>query len=92
MQERNFDSARDLLDELVHLRRSADDWRLLGVCYLEMSQTPQALPALERALAIRPYRPTVHLALEEAFRRQGDFARLAEHQAKARWLFEHQQD
>jgi tetratricopeptide (TPR) repeat protein len=92
MQESKFESARDLLEELVRLRRSAEDWRLLGLCYLELGQLPQALPALEKALAIRPYRPTVHVGLEIAYRQRGDFARAAEHQAKARWLFDHGQD
>jgi tetratricopeptide (TPR) repeat protein len=92
MQEGNFGSARDMLEELVRLRRYAEDWRLLGLCYLALGQVPQALPALEQALAIRPYRPPVHLGLEQGYRQRGDFARAAEHHARARWLINHQQD
>jgi tetratricopeptide (TPR) repeat protein len=92
MQQRNFEPARVALEELVRLRRNAEDWRLLGLCYLELDRGSLALPALEKAQSIRPYRPTVHLGLELAYRQKGDFARAAEHQAKARWLFEHGQD
>ena len=91
-QKRNFESASKLLEELTHQRRYAEDWRLLGVCYLEMGQTPKALATLEKALAIRPSRHTTHLALAEVFRRKSDDERARAHHDKANWLRLHQRD
>jgi tetratricopeptide (TPR) repeat protein len=92
MQNRDFESAEGRLDELVQLRRFANDWRLLGRCYLEQDQPQKALPALRHALAIRPYRPVIHADLAEAYRRLGDAALAADHLEKAQWLSQHRQD
>jgi tetratricopeptide (TPR) repeat protein len=85
-QDRNLESAVNLLVELVLLRRYADDWRLLGSIYLEQKQPGKALPALQQALAIRPDRAATHSALAEAYRQVGDQQRANEHLEKARWL------
>jgi Cytochrome c554 and c-prime len=91
-QDRVFSSAVGLLEEVVHLRRFADDWRLLGVSYLDLHQPRKALPALEQALTIRPYRHTTHLGLAEAYRQLGDVQRANEHLDTAQWLLRHRQD
>jgi hypothetical protein len=88
----NYDGAIGHLEEAVRLRRFADDWRLLGVSYLDLNQPGKALPALERALTIRPYRHTTHLGLAEAYRQLGDHRRAANHFEKAQWLLQHRQD
>ena len=85
-------AAVGLLEKVVRVRRHAEDWRLLGVGYLETGRTKEALSALRHALAIRPSRPTTHLALEEAYRRRGDAARARDHGEKARWLLDHHRD
>src|SRR5262249_46366933 len=64
-QDRDFEAAVGLLQELVLLRRCADDWRLLGMCYLEQRQPGKALPALQEALAIRPFRSATHSVLAQ---------------------------
>lgn len=92
MQEGHPAAAASLLEGLVKLRRSADDWRLLGMAQLEQDQPTQALAALQQALAIRPYRAATHQGLAEAYRRLGDDARAREHAAKADWLAKHRQD
>ncbi|MBI2803400.1 MAG: hypothetical protein HYX68_00270 [Planctomycetes bacterium] len=88
----DFDAAIPRLQELTRLRRFAEDWRLLGVSYLEQKKPALALKTLEQALAIRPYRATTHLALAEVFRRLSDPSRALEHDEKAQWLQEHRQD
>ena len=50
------------------------------------------LPALQKALEIRPFRHSTHASLADAYRRLGDARRAEEHQDKARWLLEHRQD
>jgi hypothetical protein len=92
MQDGELDSARRRLEELTRLRRAADDWFHLGVCYLKMDQPAKALAVLQQALAIRPDRFAVHGGLAEAYRRLGDARRSAEHQEKSRWLIEHHRD
>lgn len=92
MQERNFQAAAVALEELVRLRRQVEDWRLLGQCYHELDQPAKAISALDNALAIRPYRPSVHAGLADVFRRTGDFQRANEHQHKAQWLMVNRQN
>jgi predicted CXXCH cytochrome family protein len=91
MQERDFSRAAELLKVLVKQRRYSEDWQLLGVCYLEQGFPHEALPALQQAFAIKPYRPDVHGALSDAYRKLGDTRRAEEHLQTARWLFEHHQ-
>jgi hypothetical protein len=92
LQDAHYASAAGHFEELVRLRRFAEDWRLLGLTYLQQSQLPRALTALQQAQVIRPYRHTTHQALADVYRRGGDTRHADEHQAKARWLLEHQQD
>jgi tetratricopeptide (TPR) repeat protein len=92
MQEGQFIAARTHLEELVKMRRYADDWRLLGLCYLQLQGPSKALPALEHALAIRPFRVTIQAALADVYRDQGDMRRALEHGAKAQLLHQLRQD
>ncbi len=91
-QDRNFQLASESLEELVRVRRLADDWRLLGTAYLNTNQPSKALPALQKALEIRPFRHTTHAALAQAYRRLGDTQRADDHLEKAQWLLDHRQD
>jgi tetratricopeptide (TPR) repeat protein len=75
-----------VLEKLTRRRRFAEDWRLLGACYLERNQPRQALPAFERALAINPFRPAIHAGLAEVYRRLRNLPRAREHEEKARSL------
>lgn len=92
MQERNFSSANRLLEKLVGIRRFTDDWRLLGMSYLEQDQPQKALAPLKQAMALRPFRPTLHLGLAEAYRRLGEAKLAQEHLDKGRWLQKNSQD
>jgi tetratricopeptide (TPR) repeat protein len=92
MQEKRFETAAEFFEQLTQLRRYADDWRLLGVCYLELSQPKKALMALDKSLAIRPSRHATHAAAAEACRRLGDQARAADHDQKAKWLLANGRD
>lgn len=83
--------AIDCLEEVVRIRRLAEDWRVLGNCYLEAGQPLKALAALQRAVEIRPYRPDIHEDLAHACLAVGDDRKAREHQAKARWLVENRQ-
>jgi hypothetical protein len=92
MHEDNFASAAGRLQELTRMRRFAEDWRLLALCYLKQEQPDKALEALRHALAIRPTRPLVHDMLDYVYTRLGDGRRAAEHREKAEWLLQHHQE
>jgi tetratricopeptide (TPR) repeat protein len=92
MQDRQFDGARQRLEDVVLLQRAASDWYFLGLCYLEQDQPLRALPPLERSLAIRPDRSAVHARLAQAYTSAGDLKRADEHREKARWLYQQRQD
>jgi hypothetical protein len=80
------------LEEIVTLRRLAEDWRLLGKCYQEEHQAEKALAALKKAVEIRPYRHDIHGDLAHAYRVVGDEAKARDHLARARWLLENRQE
>jgi tetratricopeptide (TPR) repeat protein len=85
----NFAAAVDPLKEVLQLRRSGEDWCMLGMCYLGLQQPQKALPALQRALAIRPDHQGIHQGLAAAYGLLGDRARAREHAEKAQWLLRH---
>jgi hypothetical protein len=85
-EDKDYGGAIELLEQLVKLRRFAEDWRLLGVCHLQAGRPGQALPALRQALAIRPTSASIHGALGETYRALGDTRRAREHFDKADWL------
>jgi hypothetical protein len=89
LKDENHRAAGSLLEELVTVRHFADDWRRLGVSHLKQNQPRLALPALQKALAIRPSRYQVHAALAEAYQQLGEGRRASEHRELARALFAH---
>jgi predicted CXXCH cytochrome family protein len=91
LRNREYGPAIDGLEKLTRLRRYSGDWRLLGLCYLEQDRLPQALAALQQAVAIRPWRPDVHLGLEQVYQRLGDYRRAMEHGDRAQWLLKNSQ-
>jgi tetratricopeptide (TPR) repeat protein len=92
IQGHEWKSAIGWLEEATQLRRYAADWHLLGIAYLRQGQPLPALQALQRAVAIRPFRPQIHLALAEAYDELHDTQHASEHRDKARWLMQHEQD
>jgi tetratricopeptide (TPR) repeat protein len=89
MEDHNYTSAIALLKELVRLRRSSEDWGLLGMCYSFQGQLDEALTALQTALAIRPDSYPIHVGLEKVYKQKGDLIKAKEHQEKAQWLQRH---
>jgi hypothetical protein len=85
-QHRNPAAAIALLEEAIQLRRSADNWRLLGMCYMEQDQPSEALSAFQKALSIRPYTSDSYLSMSQAYKRLGDAARAGEFLEKAHFL------
>jgi hypothetical protein len=83
-----LDAAIALLEELVTLRRQAEDWRLLGKLYLDRNEPQRALQAYQKALAIRPFRYEIHGGLGEAYRLLGNNVRAREHLERAQWLLQ----
>jgi tetratricopeptide (TPR) repeat protein len=92
MEDRNFDEARKLIEQLMRLRRLSHDRRLLGLCFLEQDKPHEALAPLREALAMRPYRPVIHEDLARVYDQLGDPKRAAEHRFKAKRLREHDQE
>jgi tetratricopeptide (TPR) repeat protein len=90
--KQDYPSAIAHLEEAVKLRRSADNWRLLAVNYLDSNQIQKAIPAFNTALEIRPYRHNTHLGLADAYRRLGDIPRADQYLRQAKWLLDHKQD
>jgi tetratricopeptide (TPR) repeat protein len=91
-QRSNNEGAIKLLEELVKMRRFAEDWRLLGSIHLRQNAPEKALAALQKALEIRPFRPSIHAALAETYIKLGKPQLAEEHREKARQLFKYKQD
>jgi Cytochrome c554 and c-prime len=91
-QERDDEAATASLEQLVQLRRFADDWRVLGISRLRQNQPETALVALQKALEIRPFRPSIHTAIADVYEQLGQHSLAEDHAKKARWLSEHNQD
>ncbi len=85
---KNHDARRALgyLNELTPLRRSSEDWALLGMAHRAQNEPREAIAALEHALAIRPDRPAIHLQIAEVHRQLGNGPRATEHEEKAKLL------
>jgi predicted CXXCH cytochrome family protein len=83
---RKYQPAIDAAQQLTKLRLYSEDWRLLGMCYLEEKQPAKAAAALQRALTIRPTSPDVHRGLAILHQRLGNPQRAQEHADKAQWL------
>jgi Flp pilus assembly protein TadD len=92
IQDGNYASAISNLGEAVTLRRTAEDWHMLGLAHLSNGQPREALSAFHQALAIRPYRPRIHFAIANAYRELRDMPHADEHVEKGRWLAKRKQD
>jgi tetratricopeptide (TPR) repeat protein len=90
IQERQFAQAAGLLEKLTRMRRHAEDWRVLGLVYLQQNEPAKAVQALSQALAIRPERAEIHLGLSQAYEQLGDRPNAEAHREKAQWLMQHQ--
>jgi hypothetical protein len=86
MKNHDEPTALRALKELTPLRRSAEDWALLGMCHRLQNEPREALIALDHALSIRPDLPAVHLQMAEVQRRVGNDRGAKEHEEKARLL------
>jgi hypothetical protein len=89
LEERDYSSAVKLLQEVVSIRRQAQDWQLLGVAYSGLNQFDRALDAFQKSLEIQPAHHGGHQGIAEVYERIGDMKRAAEHKQKAQWLVEH---
>lgn len=85
---KNHDARQALghLKQVTALRRSSEDWALLGMAHRLQKEPSAAATALEHALSIRPDLPAIHLQLAEVYRQLGNDARAREHEEKARFL------
>jgi hypothetical protein len=86
MQESDFASAGQRLEEATRMRRTANDWWRLAGCRLEQGRSDWALSALEKALTIQPYRADLHFELARLYDSLGSRKRAAEHRDRAQWL------
>lgn len=66
--------ARPAIEQLIAVRRHAEDWRLLAICRHRGGDMAEALHDLEQAAAIAPFRPDIREALGEIHEALGDFA------------------
>jgi hypothetical protein len=85
LRDRKFESATELLKELVSLRHTGEDWAMLGITYERRMMPREAVSALQKALAIRPDQPAVHFKLAELYKDLGDAQQAQEHRDKGRW-------
>jgi tetratricopeptide (TPR) repeat protein len=86
LKNRNGRLALGHLKKLTPLRRSSEDWTLLGMSYRLQNEPREALAALEHALSIRPDLPTAHAQIAEVHRQLGNDRRAKEHEEKAKFL------
>src|SRR5262249_27244324 len=78
--------AMALAEKLTRLRRVADDWGVLGACYLAIDQPGKARQAFKQALQIDPFRHRLHAGLAETLHRLGNWPLAKEEDEKAQWL------
>jgi hypothetical protein len=80
MQRRNFPASAQLLSRLIELRRSSDDWILLGRVRGAAGDIAGAADALRYAAQIHPFRLEIHVLLSGTYARLGDSAAARKHQ------------
>ena len=83
----NLPGATECLEEVVRIRRTPNDWGMLGMNYLKLQQPRKALDAFNQSLSLRPYSYTTQRMLAEVYTSLGETAKARDHEAKARWLF-----
>lgn len=74
------------LEGATRIRRYADDWRLLGLCYMLDGRLPEALASARKGVDIRPTSFMNHGALYEVLKRSGDQRSAKEHLDRAQAL------
>lgn len=88
-QNRDLPAAIEHMQQLVKIRRLADDWTMLGACYLRENKLEQARSALQQGIAIWPHRFATHSELAECYQRLGDMQRARDEREKADWFKRH---
>lgn len=83
MRFNKFKEAVPLLQDLTKLRRSSDDWMLLGVSYLKLNRFDDAIAALQQSVKINPFRPDTYRILSEAHQQKGELNPANQHRKKA---------
>lgn len=74
----DFEHAAELFGEIVvENPENAEAWAYLGLCYLEIGQTENAIEALERALSVDEDNADIHYLLGNAIGTTGDLDRAA---------------
>jgi Flp pilus assembly protein TadD len=79
MQRRDHSGAAQLLARLVELRRSSDDWILLGRVRGAAGDYAGAADALRHAAQIHPFRTEIHELLSGTYALLGDSAAARKH-------------
>lgn len=85
-QRSDFQSAQQILEQVVGQRRVADDWELLGACKKEMGDVSGALAAVERAAQINPDNLVLAWALVELSKLTNDVSRHHQFRQRAHLL------
>lgn len=65
-------AAAEAIGQLVEMRRHSEDWLMLALCRSRLGETGPAVKAIEKAIAIHPFRPELHEAAAEIYGRAGD--------------------
>jgi tetratricopeptide (TPR) repeat protein len=86
MRENNFASAGLRLEEVIRIRRDANDWVCLAGCSLKLNRPNKGIQALEKAVQIQPYRSDLHAQLAFINNQLGNRKLAEEHLRKAQWL------
>jgi tetratricopeptide (TPR) repeat protein len=81
-------AASETLQALTRLRRSSEDWLLLGRNRGAMGDLAGAAAAFRRAAAIHPFRREIHEMLAGTYIRLGDSAAAARHESLTKALAE----
>jgi len=90
-QSQENGKAIQALEQLVRLRREAEDWMMLAVCRHREGDSDTALAALKQAATISPARPDVHQLLAEFYGQSGNTALEQQHRQKVRVLSRNRQ-
>jgi hypothetical protein len=72
--------------QLTELRRQADDWLLLAICYQQLGESTRATEAARQAVRIQPARPDLHEVLGKLYRESNDREAAARHAEMVRIL------
>ena len=79
-----YKRAARFIRRLTSIRRWPDDWKLLGVCLLRDGDFPNAVRALEKAVAIRRDDPEIRRLLADAYEKTGKADEAMRQRARAK--------